>query len=89
MAREMERMDHDRKLELIASGLGGSYVIEWDGIDFHIVSFVHYMYMHRKEKYDWLETIHSSWAMGNTLAAIFIKSAYHAVKWYYVIYRCI
>ena len=56
MAREMERMDHDRKLELIASGLGGSYVREWDGIYFHIVSFVHYMYMHRKEKYDWLET---------------------------------
>ena len=56
MAREMERMDHDRKLELIASGLGGSYVREWDGIYFHIVSLVHYMYMHRKEKYDWLET---------------------------------
>ena len=43
IAREMERMDHDRKLELIASGLGGSYFRRWDGIYFLIVSFVHDM----------------------------------------------
>ena len=54
-AREMERMDHNRKLELIAPGLDGNYIREWDRIYFHIVSFVHDMYMHTKEKYDCLE----------------------------------
>ena len=78
MAREMERMDHDRKLELIASGLGGSYVREWDGIYFHIVSFVYYMYSISQEictrfllccallwlYIDWFSHIHQAYFTG-------------------------
>ena len=46
MAIEMERTDHNRKVDFIAKGFDGSYICEYDEIYFLIVSFV-YTYMHR------------------------------------------